>query len=96
MEILPLLQETGWLSAAVKLDENGIFMMAIPIGETEKYPTGDNNHEKRKHFLICESCLWCASSLSTPGKLFKIETTTKCPLCNNDRVMIIPLFLGGL
>ena len=32
-------------------------MMAIPIGETEKYPTGDNNREKGKHFLICESCL---------------------------------------
>lgn len=48
LEILLLLQETGWLTAAVvvKLDEDGIFMMAIPIGETEKYPTRDNNHEK--------------------------------------------------
>jgi hypothetical protein len=69
-------------------------MMAIPIGETEKYPTGDNNREKGTSGDNNREK--GASSLSTHGKLFKIETITKCPLCINDRVRIIPLFLRGL
>jgi hypothetical protein len=66
------------------------------IRETEKYPTYDNNHEKRKHFLICESCFWYASSFSTPRRLFKIETIPRCPLCDSDKIRIIPLSLRGL
>jgi hypothetical protein len=64
--------------------------------ETGKYPTYDNSHKKRKYFLICESCLWCASSFYTPRRPFKIETIPKCPLCDSNRIRMIPLFLRGL
>jgi hypothetical protein len=45
--------------------------------------------EKEIHFLICESCFWCASRLS------RIEdeaiSITKCPCCSNNRVESIPI-----
>jgi hypothetical protein len=34
------------------------------------------------HFLICESCLWCASSLYFNNT---DTTITKCPICNSSR-----------
>jgi rubrerythrin len=62
--------------------------------------TGNHSYEnnKQKHFLICESCFWCASSLSsTPHRgLSKDETIPKCPLCNANRIKVIPIFLKGL
>jgi hypothetical protein len=40
---------------------------------------------KERYFLICESCLWCASNI-------KNQTTfTKCPLCYNGEIDRIPI-----
>jgi rubrerythrin len=64
--------------------------------ETERNPSYENN--KQKHFLICESCFWCASLLSSNPHhgLSKDETIPKCPLCDSDRIGVIPIFLKGL
>lgn len=38
-----------------------------------------------RYFLICESCLWCASYI-------KNQTTfTKCPLCHNGKIDWMPI-----
>ena len=40
---------------------------------------------KVRYFLICESCLWCASYV-------KNQTTfTKCPLCHNGKIDWMPI-----
>ena len=41
--------------------------------------------KKVRYFLICESCLWCAS-------YFKNQTTfTKCPLCQKGKIDWMPI-----
>jgi rubrerythrin len=37
------------------------------------------NHQR--HFILCESCFWCATYL-----IGMIETVYKCPICNSPRV----------
>lgn len=40
---------------------------------------------KARYFLICESCLWCASYI-------KNQTTfTTCPLCYNGKIGCMPI-----
>ena len=40
---------------------------------------------KARYFVICESCLWCASYI-------KNQTTfTKCPLCYNGEIDCMPI-----
>ncbi len=40
---------------------------------------------KEKYFLICDSCLWCAS-------YFENEMTdTKCPLCRKGKIDCMPI-----
>jgi hypothetical protein len=48
-----------------------------------------NNIGKGKeiHFLICESCFWCASHFNNIDH----TVTTKCPSCSNNRVESIPI-----
>ncbi len=40
----------------------------LNYSETTQDPVTENKHghkrQKRKYFLICESCFWCASALS--------------------------------
>ena len=38
------------------------------------------------HFLICESCFWCASCLSVAKR-----TVTKCPSCSDARLESMPI-----
>src|SRR5919112_888850 len=33
---------------------------------------------KQRHFLLCESCFWCASSISL------VSMDWICPVCNNN------------
>lgn len=40
---------------------------------------------KERYFLICESCLWCASNIKNQ------ITFTKCPLCYNGEIDRIPI-----
>jgi hypothetical protein len=39
------------------------------------------NASNQKHFVLCESCFWCATCLVS-----RDETVSKCPICNNLRV----------
>jgi hypothetical protein len=40
---------------------------------------------KVRYFMVCESCLWCASYI-------KNQTTfTKCPLCHNGKIDCMPI-----
>ena len=40
---------------------------------------------KARYFLICESCLWCATNI-------KNQTTfTTCPLCHNGKIDCMPI-----
>jgi len=51
-----------------------------------------NKHRTQKYFLICESCLWCASA---PSPLHvRNVTIRRCPSCNGDRISMTPI-LGG-
>jgi hypothetical protein len=43
-------------------------------------------------FLICQSCFWCASDISTQYyKRYTEKTITKCPFCNADNIESIPI-----
>jgi rubrerythrin len=62
----------------------------------------NNNHDKQKHFLICESCFWCASSIislllfaSDPN--FKNDKAiSRCPVCDGHKISVLPFFPRGL
>jgi hypothetical protein len=41
---------------------------------------------KEIHFLLCESCFWCASCLNV-AKM----TVTKCPSCSDARLESMPI-----
>ena len=70
------------------------------IDTTENLFYGNNNHGKQKHFVICESCFWCASSISSwstsDPSLTQDEAISKCPLCDSDKINSIPLLPRGL
>ena len=41
---------------------------------------------KQRHFLLCESCFWCASSI------YLVSMDWICPLCNNsNKIESIPI-----
>jgi rubrerythrin len=68
--------------------------MANVVGpiETTEFHYPENNHKKQMHFLICESCFWRAS---TPNLHFiEDETIPKCPLCDGNRIGVIPISRG--
>jgi hypothetical protein len=50
--------------------------------QSMSYPPSDR---RQKTFVICESCYWCASALST--RQFDID---ECPICKNP-VSSLPL-----
>jgi hypothetical protein len=54
--------------------------------------TNDKNDLKyseshQKHFLLCESCLWCATYLLNYGDV----TIINCPICDNPKVESLPI-----
>ena len=40
---------------------------------------------KQRHFLLCESCFWCASSI------YLVSMDWICPICNNSKIESIPI-----
>jgi hypothetical protein len=44
------------------------------------------------HFLLCQSCFWCASYTSPfLYKRMTKETITKCPSCNEENLESLPI-----
>jgi rubrerythrin len=62
------------------------FVGSIEIAE---YSGLENKYQEDMHFLMCESCFWCAS-VPNPY-LTKNETIRKCPLCDGNRIKVIPI-----
>ena len=57
----------------------------------DEHITSSNNNKNTKvakqiHFLLCESCFWCASCLNV-GK----RTVTNCPSCIDVRLESMPI-----
>ena len=44
---------------------------------------------KQTYFLMCGSCFWCASDLSL--RPIKNEIIPKCPMCDGNKISIIPI-----
>ena len=60
--------------------------------------------QKETYFLICESCFWCASSISLSSLLLlstsdpfltQDEAISKCSLCDSNKISTFPLFPRG-
>ena len=54
---------------------------------------------KQIHFMLCESCFWCASSLLSPSSLYDLSndnTFSKCPACNEYSLKLIPIYNKSL
>ena len=51
---------------------------------------------KQINFMLCESCFWCASSLSSSPSLYDLsnddDTISKCPICNEYALKLIPIY----
>jgi hypothetical protein len=49
---------------------------------------------KQIDFMLCESCFWCASSLSS-SSIYDLsnddDTVCKCPICNEYALILIPI-----
>ena len=65
-----------------------------PITDTAYYHTNTDKSSiekkkriltKQRHFLLCESCFWCASSI------YLVSMDWICPVCNNsNKIESIP------
>jgi hypothetical protein len=73
--------------------EGGVIMFSISRLQTG-LNNNDNNHDgddkkelsKQIHFLLCESCFWCASYLSS-----KSVSIAKCPSCHSNKMKWMPI-----
>ena len=45
----------------------------------------NGSYYDRIHFIICELCLWCASSI--PGE----NLILTCPLCLDNKIRVMPI-----
>ena len=56
---------------------------------------------KQINFMLCESCFWCASSLSSSSSLYDLsndddDTASKCPICNEYALKLFPIYNKSL
>jgi hypothetical protein len=74
--------------------EGGVIMFNTSGLET-RLVNNNNNHgrddkkelSKQIHFLLCESCFWCASYISS-----KSISIAKCPNCHsNNKIKWMPI-----
>lgn len=47
-----------------------------------------NEVTKQKNFMICELCLWCASSYFHP---YRTNVAVKCPHCKDGTIELLPI-----
>ena len=74
------------------LDETHSRLMPTFLQASSIYLNNNNNNTckgKEIHFLICQSCFWCASRLNSIED--EAISTSKCPSCSNNRVESIPI-----
>jgi rubrerythrin len=64
---------------------------------TTKNLIHNKNRDKQKHFLICNLCFWCASSIllqslfTSHPYVTKNRPISKCPMCDADKINVIPI-----
>jgi len=53
---------------------------------------------KQINFMLCESCFWCASSLSFSSiyDLPNDDIVSKCPACSEYSLKLIPIYNKSL
>ncbi|MFL6324873.1 MAG: hypothetical protein ACJ72C_08925 [Nitrososphaeraceae archaeon] len=55
---------------------------------------------KQIDFMLCESCFSCASSLSSSSSslhdLSNDDAVSKCPICNENTLKLIPIYNKSL
>jgi hypothetical protein len=60
----------------------------------EKTSDSDSISHDNVFFLICQSCLWCASSLNNRSMTINDDNNSdnnKCPLCENGNLESLPI-----
>ena len=97
-------QENHVCCSTYTFDENYIInminqIMAYRLAQTsaESITTighhGPNRNKRisdKIYFLLCESCFWSASYLSTSYNIMK-DPITHCPLCNTEKIESMPI-----
>ena len=67
-------------------DHNNIIATAFKTSIDKANDEKNRHILKQKHFLLCPSCFWCASSI------FSNTMDWICPVCNNNcKVESIPI-----
>jgi MEDS: MEthanogen/methylotroph, DcmR Sensory domain len=68
--------------------EGGLVMFNVPALDNNDNNNGDDKKglSKQIHFLLCESCFWCASYLSS-----KSVSVAKCPNCHDNKIKWMPI-----
>ena len=60
------------------MDIVSIFQIEIEKDENI-YSNNKTSYKHVLHFLICDSCFWCASCI-------RLDAPVKCPSCNDNKV----------
>jgi predicted RNA-binding Zn-ribbon protein involved in translation (DUF1610 family) len=73
------------------IEKGGIIMFNIAGLESGLNNNNQDCNDKKElskqiHFLLCESCFWCASYLSS-----KSVSVVKCPNCYNNKIERLPI-----
>src|SRR5919197_3373259 len=75
-------------STLKEMVEGGVIMFNVPGLGNNDNNNGDDKKElsKQIHFLLCESCFWCASYISSES-----VSAIKCPNCYNNKIKWMPI-----
>lgn len=64
-----------------------IFGLQTRLNNNNHHDSDDKKENSRRiHFLLCESCFWCASYLSA-----KTASVAKCPICYSNKIQWMPI-----
>ena len=64
-----------------------IFGLQTRLNNKNHHDGDDKKENSRQiHFLLCESCFWCASYLSA-----KSVSVAKCPICYSNKMEWMPI-----
>jgi hypothetical protein len=70
--------------------EGGLIVFNVPgLDNNNENNNGDDKkqHFKQRHFLLCESCFWCATSYLSSESV----SIAKCPNCYNNKIKWMPI-----